>query len=185
MGARDELYGHDPGPRHSQPELFSLYEEEPGGTRLDWLFEVAGTGPAAHRGTDRRQHRHPEQELFEKVQIQMGLEKQEQVHFEQIKKHENNLKQSYTTLEELQSRLEAVRDEGFGVGDEGARGASNTGPSAGPSGTPTGRLSTLKKRPRRLISILEEEEADECQTVLPNQRKSPHEIETDAFFRRQ
>ena len=31
MGARDALHGHDPGPT-PQPELFSLFDEEPGGT---------------------------------------------------------------------------------------------------------------------------------------------------------
>ena len=33
MGARDELYGDDLGPPTPQPELFSFYEEEPGGGR--------------------------------------------------------------------------------------------------------------------------------------------------------
>ena len=40
MGARDALHGHDPGPPTPQPELFSLYEEEPGGTRPDRLSDV-------------------------------------------------------------------------------------------------------------------------------------------------
>ena len=40
VGARDEHYGDDPGPPSPQPELFSLCEEEPGGTRPDGLFEV-------------------------------------------------------------------------------------------------------------------------------------------------
>ena len=35
MGARAELHGEDPEARHTQPDLFSLYEEEPGGSRPD------------------------------------------------------------------------------------------------------------------------------------------------------
>ena len=52
-----------------------------------------------------------EEELFEKVQIQNGLEKQEQSHLEQIKKQERTLKQQRSMLEDVQSWLEAVRDE--------------------------------------------------------------------------
>ena len=41
MGARVELYGDDPGPPTPQPELFSLYEEEPGGSRLDRIATLS------------------------------------------------------------------------------------------------------------------------------------------------
>ena len=45
MGARDELHGDDPGPPHTphthQPELFSLYEEEPGESRPDRIATLA------------------------------------------------------------------------------------------------------------------------------------------------
>ena len=42
MGARVELYGDDPGPPTPQPELFSLYDEEPGGTRPDRIATLSG-----------------------------------------------------------------------------------------------------------------------------------------------
>ena len=63
-GARDELYGDDPGhpllllpSTHThQPELFSLYDEEPGGgprrVRIPHLVRAAGTGSATHRAAD-------------------------------------------------------------------------------------------------------------------------------------
>ena len=45
-GARVELHGHDPGPfspTHThQPELFSLHEEEPGGTQPDRIPSLSG-----------------------------------------------------------------------------------------------------------------------------------------------
>ena len=46
-----------------------------------------------------------EQELFENVQKQNGLEKQEPMHLEQIKKHEHNLMQQRSMLEDVQIRL--------------------------------------------------------------------------------
>ena len=51
MGARDELHGHDPGPLPPQPELFSLYEVEPGGERPDQLFAVSGPQARVQRRT--------------------------------------------------------------------------------------------------------------------------------------
>ena len=42
-------------PPTPQPELFSLYDEEPGGSRPDrmpTLSGAAGTGSAAHRAAD-------------------------------------------------------------------------------------------------------------------------------------
>ena len=47
-----------------------------------------------------------EQELFEKVQ-----KEKEQMHLEQIKKHEHNLQQQKVMLEDVLTRLEAVKDE--------------------------------------------------------------------------
>ena len=42
MGSRVELYGHDTEHPTPQPELFSLYEEEPGGTRPDRIATLSG-----------------------------------------------------------------------------------------------------------------------------------------------
>ena len=52
-----------------------------------------------------------EQELFEKVQKEKGLKKQEQIHLQQIKKHAHNLQQQKMMLKDVQTRPEAVKDE--------------------------------------------------------------------------
>ena len=44
VGARAELHGGDPGSPHSQPELFTLFEEEPGGV---WPGSVTDPVPQA------------------------------------------------------------------------------------------------------------------------------------------
>ena len=61
VGARDELYCHDPGPPRPppspptphthQPELFSLDDEEPGGSRPDRLFVVSRPQDRVQRRT--------------------------------------------------------------------------------------------------------------------------------------
>ena len=51
-GARDELYGDDPGPLPTpQPELFSLYDEGPGGSRPDRMPTLSGPQERVQRHT--------------------------------------------------------------------------------------------------------------------------------------
>ena len=51
MKTRDELHGHDLGPPHTQPELFSLCEQAPGGARPDPLFAMSGPQELVQRRT--------------------------------------------------------------------------------------------------------------------------------------
>ena len=47
--ARDALHGHDPGPPHTQAELFSLFDEEPGGTRPYRMPTLSGAQEQVQR----------------------------------------------------------------------------------------------------------------------------------------
>ena len=54
---RVEIHGHDPGQPHTQPELFGVFDEKPGGSQPPvWVSRGKHTwnGPAAHRGAPRR-----------------------------------------------------------------------------------------------------------------------------------
>ena len=73
-----------------------------------------------------------EQELIKKVQKQNGLEKQEQMHLEQIKKHEHNLAQQLLMLDDVQLKLEAVRDEVHALRAMVSEKKEPTGPSVRP-----------------------------------------------------
>ena len=73
-----------------------------------------------------------EQELFQKVQNQNGLEEQEQMHLEQIKKQEHNLTQQRLMLQDVQIRLGAVRDEVHALKALVSEKKEPTGPPARP-----------------------------------------------------
>ena len=115
------------------------------------------------------------------MQKQNGLEKQEQMHVARIKKHEHNLTQQRSMLEEVQIRLGAVRDEVNDLRALVSENKESTGPPVRPL-PPCPREPPLDddEHPGPDINVAStpidvdtdmEEDVEEWQTVLRTSRK--------------